>query len=146
MVTINDNRAFLGVNFFRPGAFRHFLGPAFFVGVDLAVMGLGHLRIGFELGATLHTVRGQFQLTSGDLTLDLEAGELGGRAVVDARSGDTDNATRDANMHEQVLESATVKRGKRTEKHKTEVMIQVKDVNWFNLAARKAGLLDALAE
>ena len=62
-------------------------------------------RIEFELGATLHTVRGRFELDRAELALDLETGALTGRVVVDARSGDTGNGTRDANMHEQVLES-----------------------------------------
>lgn len=62
-------------------------------------------QVAFELGATLHTVRGRFALLSGDLVLDEAAGTLSGRVVIDARSGDTGNGSRDANMHEQVLES-----------------------------------------
>ena len=61
----------------------------------------------FELGATLHTVRGRFDVTEGRVRFDPQTGAVSGRVVVDARSGDSGNGTRDANMREWVLESET---------------------------------------
>jgi polyisoprenoid-binding protein YceI len=63
-------------------------------------------EITFELGATLHTVRGRFTLRSGDLAFDPDTGAIRGRVVVDATSGDTGNERRDRVMHVDVLESA----------------------------------------
>ncbi len=62
-------------------------------------------EVRFELGATLHTVRGRFDVTEGQARFDPETGVVSGRVVVDARSGDSGNGTRDANMREWVLES-----------------------------------------
>jgi len=61
--------------------------------------------IDFTLGATLHTVEGGFRLEEGELTFDPETGEVSGRVVVDATSGDTGNDKRDRDMHAKVLES-----------------------------------------
>lgn len=61
--------------------------------------------IRFTLGATMHTVEGRASLRSGNLRFDEETGLLDGRVVIDARSLTTDNSLRDANMHEDVLES-----------------------------------------
>jgi polyisoprenoid-binding protein YceI len=62
-------------------------------------------RIRFELGATLHTVRGTARLLSGELSFDSAGGPASGRIVVDARSLETGNGRRDANLHADVLES-----------------------------------------
>ena len=62
-------------------------------------------RITFTLKATLHQVDGSFDLTSGEIRFDPETGTASGRVVVDARSGDTENAKRDKKMHETVLKS-----------------------------------------
>ncbi len=64
-------------------------------------------EVRFELGATLHTVRGTFDVTRGRARFDPETGAVSGRVVVDAGSGDSGNGTRDANMREWVLESET---------------------------------------
>lgn len=61
--------------------------------------------IDFTLGAFLHTVEGSFRLGEGQLTFDPETGEISGRVVVDATSGDTGNDKRDRDMHRKVLES-----------------------------------------
>ena len=61
--------------------------------------------VGFTLGATLHTVEGSFRLEEGELTFDPETGEVSGRVVVDATSGETGNNKRDRDMHRKVLES-----------------------------------------
>jgi polyisoprenoid-binding protein YceI len=63
-------------------------------------------QVRFTLGATLHTVEGAARLQSGELRLDSEGGAASGRVVIDARSAQTGIASRDANMHENVLESA----------------------------------------
>ena len=63
-------------------------------------------RIGFTLGATLHTVEGAFPLREGELHFDPDTGEVAGSVVIDATRGDTGNASRDRAMHEDVLESA----------------------------------------
>jgi polyisoprenoid-binding protein YceI len=60
----------------------------------------------FQLGATLHTVRGSFDVREGRVRFDPESGAVEGRVVVAATSGESGNSTRDANMHEEVLESA----------------------------------------
>src|ERR1700736_3705857 len=49
----------------------------------------------FTLGAALHTVHGNFRLKHGALSLDPASGKLTGEIVVDARSGESGNGTRD---------------------------------------------------
>jgi polyisoprenoid-binding protein YceI len=63
-------------------------------------------RVRFTLGATLHTVEGRVRLASGELRFDPDAGNASGEVVLDAKSADTGLASRDANMHRDVLESA----------------------------------------
>jgi polyisoprenoid-binding protein YceI len=63
-------------------------------------------QINFTLAATLHTVHGTFKLKSGQIQWDAATGHATGSIVIDATSGNTDNASRDKNMHNQVLESA----------------------------------------
>lgn len=63
-------------------------------------------QINFTLAATLHTVHGTFKLKSGQVQWDAATGHATGSIVIDATSGNTDNASRDKNMHNQVLESA----------------------------------------
>jgi polyisoprenoid-binding protein YceI len=63
-------------------------------------------QVEFTLGATLHTVHGVFKLKSGQVRFDPVTGKAGGAVILDATSGDTDNSSRDKNMHGQVLESA----------------------------------------
>jgi polyisoprenoid-binding protein YceI len=63
-------------------------------------------KIEFTLAATLHTVHGTFKLKSGQIHWDPSMGHVSGAVVIDATSGDTDNPSRDKNMHAQVLDSA----------------------------------------
>jgi polyisoprenoid-binding protein YceI len=63
-------------------------------------------QIHFTLNATLHTVHGAFKLKSGQIQWDRATGHASGSIVIDATSGNTDNSSRDKNMHTQVLESA----------------------------------------
>jgi polyisoprenoid-binding protein YceI len=58
-----------------------------------------------NLGAALHSVHGTFQLKKGSLQFDPASGNISGEVVVNARSGETGNSTRDRKMHKDVLES-----------------------------------------
>jgi polyisoprenoid-binding protein YceI len=62
-------------------------------------------QVRFELGATLHTVRGSFEVREGTVHFDPASGAMEGRVVIDAASGETGNEKRDENMHAWVLES-----------------------------------------
>ncbi len=62
-------------------------------------------EIDFTLAATLHTVHGTFKLKSGQIQWDSSTGRASGSIVIDATSGNTDNASRDKNMHTDILES-----------------------------------------
>jgi polyisoprenoid-binding protein YceI len=61
-------------------------------------------RIAFRLPGAIHETHGTFRLTLGTLAVD-PAGNASGAVVVDAASGDTDNASRDERMKRVVLES-----------------------------------------
>jgi polyisoprenoid-binding protein YceI len=63
-------------------------------------------KIEFSLGATLHTVRGTFEVKEGTLRLDVASRKVSGRVVVDVQSGNTGDDERDHHMHREVLESA----------------------------------------
>jgi len=52
-------------------------------------------KVEFSLSATLHTVHGEFRLKEGTLRFDPSTGRIAGLVTVDARSGQTGNATRD---------------------------------------------------
>lgn len=62
-------------------------------------------QISFTLPATMHTVHGTFKLKSARIHFDPSTGSMGGAIVVDATTGDTENKSRDAKMHHDVLES-----------------------------------------
>jgi polyisoprenoid-binding protein YceI len=62
-------------------------------------------KITFTLDTTLHAVHGTFLLKSAQLHFDTATGKASGAIVVDARSGDTDNKSRDKKMHLEILES-----------------------------------------
>ena len=62
-------------------------------------------KIRWTLGATMHTVHGTFQLSSGSLTFDPQSGAASGEIIVDATSGESGNHSRDQKMHKEVLES-----------------------------------------
>jgi polyisoprenoid-binding protein YceI len=59
----------------------------------------------FTLGAVLHTVHGTFRIKNGTLRFDPGSGKMSGQIAVDVRSGNTGEATRDRQMHANVLES-----------------------------------------
>src|SRR5689334_20646410 len=62
-------------------------------------------HVEFTLGAVLHTVHGTFQLKRAALRYDLATGKASGEIVIDARSGQTGNDSRDKKMHKSILES-----------------------------------------
>jgi polyisoprenoid-binding protein YceI len=76
----------------RPSAIRLSLDPS-------------HSTVHFTLGATAHTVHGEFKLTRGEVSFDPADGKLTGEVVVDARSGDSGSSGRDSKMHQEILES-----------------------------------------
>jgi polyisoprenoid-binding protein YceI len=63
-------------------------------------------EVGYVLNATLHSVRGTFQLKRGDLAFDPATGKASGELVVDATTGKSGNDSRDRRMHESILETA----------------------------------------
>jgi polyisoprenoid-binding protein YceI len=63
-------------------------------------------KIEFTLAATMHTVRGTFRLKSGHILFDPKTGNASGTVIIDARSANTDNTSRDQKMHAEILESA----------------------------------------
>lgn len=64
-----------------------------------------HSTIHFTLGATAHTVHGEFKLTRGEVSFDPTDGKMSGEVVVNARSGDSGSSGRDSKMHREILES-----------------------------------------
>jgi polyisoprenoid-binding protein YceI len=62
-------------------------------------------QVTFVLDTTLHAVHGTFQLKSGQIHFDAAAGKASGTIVVDARSANTDNNSRDKKMHQEILQS-----------------------------------------
>ncbi len=62
-------------------------------------------RVRFELDALAHTIHGSLTVTSGELRFDPETGAASGEVVIDAKSAETGNGSRDRTMHETVLES-----------------------------------------
>jgi polyisoprenoid-binding protein YceI len=62
-------------------------------------------KILFTLGATLHTVEGSLRLSHGEVRFDSAGGAASGEIVLDARSAETGNSSRDAKMHREILES-----------------------------------------
>lgn len=62
-------------------------------------------KIDFTLSATMHTVHGTFKLKSGHVRFDPSTGKMSGAIVVDATSAETGNSSRDAKMHDEILES-----------------------------------------
>ena len=63
-------------------------------------------KVTFVLDTTLHAVHGTFQLKSGQIHFDTATGKASGTIVVDARSANTENNSRDKKMHQEILESA----------------------------------------
>src|SRR5580693_9473297 len=62
-------------------------------------------KVDFALDTTLHKVHGTFQLKSGQIHFDTVTGKTRGAVIVDARSADSENKSRDKKMHQEILES-----------------------------------------
>jgi polyisoprenoid-binding protein YceI len=62
-------------------------------------------HIDFTVSDTVHTVHGTFQVKEGKLTLDQAKQQISGSLLVDVRSGNSGNRTRDRKMHKEILES-----------------------------------------
>lgn len=60
----------------------------------------------WNVDSTLHMVHGTFTLTRGMVRFDPATGKADGEIVVSAKSGQTDNTSRDARMHKEILETA----------------------------------------
>jgi len=78
-------------------------GPAPFV----LKLDAAHSTVHWTLPSSLHTVHGTFRLTSGALNVDNASGRAGGEIVVNARSGESGNDSRDSKMHKEILETAS---------------------------------------
>lgn len=63
-------------------------------------------RVVFTLRDVLHTVKGTFEVDHGSICADPATAIASGEIVIDARSGNTGNHSRDSRMHEQILESS----------------------------------------
>jgi polyisoprenoid-binding protein YceI len=66
-----------------------------------------HSRVHFTLPSSLHTVHGTFLLASGAFDVDSASGRAGGEIVVNAKSGESGNDSRDSKMHKEILETAS---------------------------------------
>jgi len=64
-----------------------------------------HTQVNFVLGTLLHTVHGDFRLKQGTIRFNPATGTAGGQVIIDAASGESGNASRDARMHKSTLES-----------------------------------------
>ena len=62
-------------------------------------------KVEWTLGDVLHTVQGTFKLKSGSIQFDPKTGDASGQLVVDAKSGESGNHSRDGKMQKEVLES-----------------------------------------
>ena len=62
-------------------------------------------KVKWELGGSVHTVHGTFKCTRGKVEFDPTSGKANGEIVVDAKSGESNNDSRDKKMHKDVLES-----------------------------------------
>lgn len=63
-------------------------------------------RLHFALGASLHTVEGDFRLEGGKVEIDLATGAASGELSAQAASGNSGSETRDRRMHDQILEAS----------------------------------------
>jgi len=62
-------------------------------------------HVHWTLGTTLHTVHGTFAVSRGEFEMDPASSAASGEIIVDARSGESGNGSRDSKMHREILES-----------------------------------------
>jgi len=60
----------------------------------------------WTVDSTLHTVHGTFVLIGGTVQFDPETGKASGEIIVSAQTGESGDRSRDARMHDEILESA----------------------------------------
>lgn len=128
---------------------QHHQLPLRFFGHALAIFLLGCIPPGLAQGQTLQVtldpgqtkisisvndvhggVHGSFKLKSGSVVFDPKTGDATGAIIVDARSGDTGNSTRDSKMNKDVLESQRY----------PEIAFSPKRVTGFTIAQGKSNL------
>lgn len=63
-------------------------------------------KVTWTLEDVLHTVHGTFKLVSGNILFDPRTGDASGEILVNAKSGESGNHSRDGKMQKEVLESA----------------------------------------
>jgi polyisoprenoid-binding protein YceI len=63
-------------------------------------------KVHWTLPGSLHTVHGTFAVSRGTLSFDRDSGKATGEIVVNARSGESGNESRDSRMHKEILETA----------------------------------------
>ena len=63
-------------------------------------------KVHFIVPTTLHTVHGTFDVTRGSLNFDPGSGTATGQIVVNAKSGQSGNNSRDSRMHKEILETS----------------------------------------
>ena len=62
-------------------------------------------EIHYTLKATMHSVKGNFRLKSGEVTVDTKTGAVQGKIEVDLTSGTSGNDSRDDRMKREILET-----------------------------------------
>ena len=62
-------------------------------------------KVHWILPSSLHTVHGMFAVTRGTMDVDPQSGKAGGEIVVNAKSGQSGNDSRDSKMHKEILET-----------------------------------------
>ena len=90
------------------GACFAILACSFFAhaGQECFAVDASQSRVVFTLKDLLHTVKGTFQVEHGSVCVDPATATASGQIVVDARSGNSGNDSRDSRMHKQILESS----------------------------------------
>jgi len=63
-------------------------------------------EVHWTVPSTLHTVHGTFTVTRGTMSFDPDTGKASGEIVVNAKSGQSGNGSRDARMHREILQTA----------------------------------------
>jgi polyisoprenoid-binding protein YceI len=98
----------------RPRSFRLIVSVAFFClaarsGLWAQELTLdldpANTKIEFTLADVLHTVHGNFALSSGMIHFNPSAHSASGLVVVDVKSGQSGNTMRDRKMHKEILQS-----------------------------------------
>ena len=87
----------------------------------------GKFEVHFTLGDALHAVHGTFHVESGNIGFDREDGQMSGTIVVDARSGDSGNSSRDQKMTKDELKASSFSTVTFAPKHYTGMLTATGD-------------------